>query len=223
MNRTAGPLAAILLSAALAAAASAQEVSEPVPAVNPSLSLTLFPDSGRAPDSVVVQAVRLLQDGVFDGALRNGFPVRFHFTLELWRGALLFDRLDRNAEWDAVVRLDPLTGEYDLIRSGGTVEHFTTMAAASRALATRFKVDLLPPRGAGARYYYVASLDISSLSLTELEEVERWLTGDVGPAIKSRGNIADALANGARRLLIRFSGLPRRRLERRSPTFEAGR
>ena len=220
MNRTAGLLIGILLSAA--PAARAQGAADSAAAVAPQLSLLLLPDPG-APDSIVVRAERLLRDGVFDGALRNGFPVRFHFTLELWREAALFDHLVRDAEWDAVVRLDPLTGEFDLIRSGGTVEHFTTIAAASRALATRFTVDLLPPAGTGTRYYYVATLDISSLSLAELEEVERWLKGDVGPAIKSRGNIADALANGARRLLIRFSGLPRRSLERRSPTFEAGR
>jgi len=222
VNRTAGLLIAILLSAAAPPGAGAQAAADSA-AVKPRLSLMLFPDSGRAPDSVVVRAQQLLEDGVFDGALRNGFPVRFHFTLELWRGAALFDRLVRDAEWDVVVRLDPLTREYDLIRSGGTIEHFTTMAAASRALAARFKVELLPPRGTGARYYYVASLDITSLSLTELEEVERWLSGDVGPAIKAKGNIADALANGARRLLIRFSGLPRRRLEQRSRTFVAGR
>ncbi len=204
--------------------AAAQETDQREPAVTPHLSLTLHRDSAGAVDSVVVRAEHLLEDGVFDGALRNGFPVRYHFGLELWRKATLFDRLRRDAEWDAVVRLDPLTGEYDLIRSpGGTVEHFTSVEAVSHALATRFSVELLPPPGRGARYYYVATLEITSLSLTELEEVERWLTGDVGPAIKSSGNIADALANGARRLLIRFSGLPRRRLEQRSPTFEAGR
>jgi hypothetical protein len=202
---------------------TAQEAVQRAPALKPQLSLTLHHDSAGAVDSVVVRAEHLLEDGVFDGALRNGFPVRYHFGLELWRKAAFFDRLRRDAEWDAVVRLDPLTGEYDLIRSGGTVEHFTSVRAVSRALATRFAVELLPPPGHGARYYYVARLEISSLSLTELEEVERWLTGDVGPAMKSSGNIADALANGARRLLIRFSGLPRRRLEQRSPTFDAGR
>jgi hypothetical protein len=202
---------------------TAQEAVQRAPALKPQLSLTLHRDSAGAVDSVVVRAEHLLEDGVFDGALRNGFPVRYHFGLELWRKAAFFDRLRRDAEWDAVVRLDPLTGEYDLIRSGGTVEHFTSVPAVSRALATRFAVELLPPPGHGARYYYVARLEISSLSLTELEEVERWLTGDVGPAMKSSGNIADALANGARRLLIRFSGLPRRRLEQRSPTFDAGR
>jgi hypothetical protein len=221
VNRAAGLLVALLLGAG--PAARAQEVARRSPAARPRLSLMLFPTSGRTPDSVVVRAEHLLEDGVFDGALRNGFPVRYHFTLEMWRKAALFDRLRRHVEWNAVVRLDPLTGEYDLVRSGGTVEHFTSVAAASRALAARYKVDLLPRAGTGAHYYYVAMLDITSLSLTELEEVERWLKGEVGPALEERGNIAEALANGARRLLIRFSGLPRRRLERRSATFNGAR
>ena len=84
-------------------------------------------------------------------------------------------------------------------------------------------MDLLPPAGSGTRYYYVATLAIESLSESELAEVERWLKGDVGPAISHTGNIGDALADGFRRLLIRFSGLPRRSLEARSEVFEAGR
>ena len=160
---------------------------------------------------------------ILHGALKNGFPVHYHFRLELWRKGGLFDHLARDAEWDAFVRLDPLTSEYDLIRSSGTLEHFTHIDAVSRALASPFHVDLLPSPGAGTRYYYVATLQIESLSESELAEVERWLTGDVGPAISHTGNIGDALAEGFRRLLIRFSGLPRRTLEARSGIFEAGR
>jgi hypothetical protein len=78
-------------------------------------------------------------------------------------------------------------------------------------------VDLLPPPTEGRRrYYYAVTLEIASLSLTELEEVERWLRGELEPAVRGGGNIGDALGRGARRLLIRFSGLPRRRLEARS-------
>jgi hypothetical protein len=174
-------------------------------------------------DTPVVRAEHLLDDRVFEPALKNGFPVHYHFRLELWRKAALFDHLARDAEWDAFVRLDPLTNEYDLIRSTGSVEHFPTIEAVSRALASPYHVDLLPPAGSGTRYYYVATLDIESLSESELAEVERWLKGDVGPAISRTGNIGDALAQAARRLLIRFSGLPRRRLETRSGAFEAGR
>jgi hypothetical protein len=204
-------------------AARAQEVRERAPpAQAPRLSINLSGGRQGALDPPVVRAERLLNDGVFDAALRNGFPVRYHFRLELWKKAFLFDRLRRDAEWDAVVRLDPLTGEYDLIRSGATVEHLTTVDKVSRALATPFTVDLLPPPGSGERYYYIATLDIESLSEGELEEVERWLRGEVGPEMSPQGNLGDALARGARRLLIRFSGLPRRRLETRTPAFVAG-
>ena len=223
MNRAAGLLLALLASAG--PAVHAQEVRERAPPVPPRLSVTLARDSADALRPPVVRAEHLLDDGVFDGALRNGFSVRFHFRLELWRKAPLFDHLEGDAaEWDAVVRLDPLTGEFDLIRTGGNVEHYTAMGPVSRALARSFTVELLPPAaGTGTRYYYLATLDIASLSQSELDEVERWLRGDVGPAISSRGGLAGALAVGARRLLIRLSGLPHRRLEARTPEFLAGR
>lgn len=221
MNRAAGLLVALLVSAG--PAARAQEVRERAPPATPLLSIALPQDSSDAPRPPVVRAERLLQDGVFDGALRNGFSVRLHFRLELWRKAALFDRLARDVEWDAVVRLDPLSGEFDLIRTGGDVEHYRTMDAVSRALSKAFTVELLPPAGTDTRYYYLSTLDIASLSQSELDEVERWLRGDVGPAISSHGGLSNALAVGARRLLIRLSGLPHLRLEARTPTFTAGR
>ena len=221
MNRAAGLLLALLLSAG--PAARAQEVRERAPPVTPRLSIALSRDSANGLRPPVVRAEHLLEDGVFDGALRNGFSIRLHFRLELWRKAALFDHLERDAEWDAVVRLDPLTGEFDLIRTGGDVEHYTAMEAVSRALAKSFTVDLPLPAGAGARHYFLATLEIASLSQSELDEVERWLRGDVGPAISSRGGLSSALAVGARRLLIRLSGLPRRRLEARTATFTLDR
>jgi len=220
VNR-AGLLLLVVLSAG--PAARAQEVRERAPPAAPSLSVRLLPIPEVALDTPVVRAEHLLDDRVFDAALKNGFPVHYHFRLEMWRKAALFDHLARDAEWDVFVRLDPLTSEYDLIRSSGSIEHFTRVEAVSRALASPFHVDLLPPAGAGTRYYYLATLQIESLSESELAEVERWLKGDIGPAISHTGNIGDALAQAARRLLIRFSGLPRRSLEARSEVFEAGR
>lgn len=221
MNRAAALLLALLIGAR--PAARAQETHPPAPPVAPKLVLNLSRDSAAGLRPPVLRAQHLLDDGVFEGALRNGFSVRFHFRLELWRQAPLFDHEERDAEWDVVVRFDPLSGEYDLIRTGGEVEHYTAMDAVGRALARSFTVELLPPEGTGTRYYYVATMEASSLSQSELDEVERWLRGDVGPAMSSRGGLPDALAAGARRLLIRLSGLPHRRLEVRSPPFEAGR
>ncbi len=221
MNRAAGLLLLGLLGAG--SAVRAQEVQERAPPVAPVLSITFSPRSEATLDTPVVRAEHLLEDRVFDGALKNGFTVHYHFGLELWRKGGLFDHLATQADWDAYVRLDPLTGEYDLIRSTGSIEHFTKPDAVTRALAVPFRVDLLAPPGAGTRYYYVAYLEIESLSESELEEVERWLKGEIGPAISRTGNIGDALAQGFRRFLVRFSGLPHRRLEVRSGVFEAGR
>jgi hypothetical protein len=222
VNRAAGVLLGLLASAG--PAVRAQEVHERAPPVAPRLSVALARDSQEGLRPPVVRAEHLLEDGVFDAALKNGFSVRLHFRLELWRKASLFDHLQGDAEWDAVVRLDPLTGEFDLIRTGGDVEHFTAMPAVTGALARTFTVELVPPtEGAATRYYYLATLEVASLSQSELDEVERWLRGDVGPAISSHGGLSNALAVGARRLLIRLSGLPRRRLEARTAIFTAGR
>jgi hypothetical protein len=210
--------AALLLLTAVGAgpAGLAQEVGREN-APRRASTLSLEAGSGRTP---VVRAENLLGDGVFEAALANGFPVRYQFRLELWRDGTLFDNLESEAAWDAVIHLDPVTGRYTLLRSGGVEERFATSEALDRALSVPYTVDLQPPsEPAGRRYYYVASLAIESLSLSDLEEVERWLRGDLEPAIRSSGEVGNALGRGARRLLIRLSGLPRRRLEVRSPPF----
>jgi hypothetical protein len=182
------------------------------------LTITL-PDTPGV-GSPVVRATGLLRDAVFPAALRDGFPVRFHFRLELWRVSRLFHRLEREQEWLALAELDPLSGVYSLTRSGGEEEQYATLDGIADALARTYTVELpLPARASRTRYYYVALLSIESLSISELEEVERWLRGDLGRAITREGDVGGALERGARRLLIRFSGLPHRRLEARSPTF----
>ncbi|HWO89026.1 MAG TPA: hypothetical protein VNL98_07740 [Gemmatimonadales bacterium] len=161
-----------------------------------------------------------LLDANFEAALRNGFAVHYHFRLELWRDARLIDRQVGTVAWDAVARLDPIGNVYELLRSGGSVEEHPDTAALARALATPFTVDLLPRAGSTGRHYYVATLEIESLSLSELDEVEQWLRGDLGRALRERGDFGNALSRGARRLLIRLSGLPRRTVEARSGRFE---
>ncbi len=202
---------------ALCGVAFAARAQEPAPTSPPSLSVELVRDSAGVLRTPRVRAIAVLDDGVFDAPLRNGFPIQLHFRLDLYRDATLFDRLERSASWDAVVRLDPLDQRFDLVRTGGTVERLEDVTALRRALSVPFDVDVLPA-GRG-RFYYAASLEIESLSLTELEEVERWLRGELEPAVRRGRDLGDALGRGARRLLIRFSGLPRRRLEARSEAF----
>jgi len=188
--------------------------------VSPRLTIVLGRDSTGALLPPRVTAEHLIHGGSFDGALRNGFPVRFGFRLALWRDAALFDHLVGETEWDAVVILDPVAETYELIRTGGADESFATVRALDEALATPFAVDLLPPPDhAGDRYYYVVTLTMESLSVSDLEEVERWLRGDLGRALTRRGDVGNALSRGARLLMIRLSGLPRRVLVQRTERF----
>lgn len=165
-----------------------------------------------------VQAAGLLDDGKFIDLMRSGFPLRLHFHLELWKERSgWFDRYITGVEWDAVARHDPLAEEFMLIRTGGTVTRYSTPEDLAQALAVPYRVTL-ETRGTG-RFYLVARLDVTTLNDTDLEELTRWLKGDVTPAVSGRENLGQALAHGAQRALVRIAGLPTLTLEGRSNLF----
>jgi hypothetical protein len=206
------PLCALLLGAAVGAQAHAQ-ASPPAP----SLTVTLQSEVPR------VQSAGLLADGRFVGLMRSGFPLRLHYRLELWRvRASWFDQYVREVPWDAVARHDPLADDFVLIRTGGAVTRYATPEELARALEIPYTIPLRPPAGSGGRFYFLSRLEVTTLNDTDLEELSRWLKGDVGPAVSGEGNFGEALVRGAQRVLVRIAGLPRQRLEARSPTFRTG-
>ena len=210
-------LAPVVLAVAVATG-HAQAPADSARLVQPRLTVRVARSAEGPWQAPVIRAQGALVGGVFALALRDGFPVALHFSLELRRSVRIFaDRLERDAQWEAVVVLNPLTNEYTLMRTGGSEERFTSEAALERALATPFTVDLLPSEP--GQQYYVATLNVESLSLSELEDAERWLKGDFAPAVSRNGQVGNSLGRGVRRLLIRLSGLPRRQLEVRSAYF----
>ena len=165
-----------------------------------------------------VQARGLLDDRRFIDLMRSGFPLRLHYRLELWHDRSgWFDRFITGVEWDAVARHDPLADEYVLISYGGTVKRFATAAELDSALDVPYRVTL-ESRESG-RLYLVARLDVTTLNDTDLEELTRWLKGDVTPAVSGQENLGQALAHGAQRALVRIAGLPTLNLEGRSDDF----
>jgi len=191
----------------------------PAAAQDPSLSIILQNGVPR------VQAAALLANGTFVGLMRSGFPLRLHFRLELWRArARWFDQYVRDATWDAVAHYDPLADDYVLLRSDGSTARFATADALGRALEIPYKVALAPKGAAagGGRFYYLCRLEVSTLNDTDLREVERWLKGEVSPAVSGQGDIGDALVRGAQRVLVRIAGLPRLTLEARSESIQRG-
>ena len=164
-----------------------------------------------------VQTTALLADGRFVGLMRSGFPLRLHYRLELWRSRSgWFDQYITEAPWDAVARHDPLADDFVLIRTGGSVARYGTPEDLERAFELPYRVNL-KLQGSG-NFYFLCRLDVTTLNDMDLEELTRWLKGDVSPAV-SGGNLGGALTRGAQRLLVRIAGLPRLTLEARSETF----
>ena len=197
-----------VVSLVLTSAAAAQ---------SPTLTVTLQSNVPR------VRSTGLLADGKFIALMRSGFPLRLHYRLELWhvRGGW-FDQFIREVSWDAVARNDPLADDFVLIRQGGSITRYATSDELSSALEIPYVVTLRPAGSPGDRFYFVARLEVTTLNDTDLQELSRWLSGDVGPAVSAGENFGDALARGAQRVLVRLAGLPRQRLEARSPTIQIG-
>jgi len=182
-------------------------------AQSPTLTVTLQSNVPR------VRSTGLLTDGKFVGLMRSGFPLRLHYRLELWKvRSSWFDQFVREVAWDAVARNDPLADDFVLIRQGGAISRYTTSEELAAALDIPYVVTLRPA-GSGGRYYFIARLEVTTLNDTDLQELSRWLSGDVGPAVSGGENFGDALARGAQRVLVRLAGLPRQQLEARSTTI----
>jgi hypothetical protein len=158
--------------------------------------------------------------------VRAGFPAQLHFRLELWRVGRWVNELDRSVEWDIVVGYDPTSQAYRVRRRfGNQVEDlgaFPTLSSAQAASERPFRVPLTPRRP-GRRYYYNLVLDVEALSVSDLDQLERWLRGELRPAVRGENNPLSAIGSGARTLVTRILGGERRHYERRSPTFWADR
>jgi hypothetical protein len=173
----------------------------------------------RAP---VVRSENLLADGRWLSALRSGLPVRLHYRVEVWRSrGGWFDAFERQAEWDVVLRHEPLLDQYTVLTLvGGRAQErrYATVDALNAALAFAYQINVRP--ALGGRYYYTASLEISTLSDSDLDELQRFLEGDLEDVAQGKERVGDALGRGATRFLLRLAGLPSLRLEVRSATFD---
>jgi hypothetical protein len=187
------------------------------------LTVRLATDSSAAgAHAPVVRSEHLLDDGRWISALRSGLPVRLHYTVVVWRSrGGWFDAFERQVGWDVVLRHEPLLDQYTVLTLvGGRARErrYATLDALSAALAFAYQVSVRPE--APGRYYYTASLEISTLSDSDLDELQRFLEGDLGDGAEDKNSVGDVLGRGATRFLLRLAGLPSLRLEVRSQTFD---
>jgi hypothetical protein len=190
---------------------------------SPHLEVIVVPPAS-AFNSVSVRAGRFLGDAKTRELLVHGFPAALRFRLELWRVGGLFDDLEAATTWQVLVRYEPYTRQYSVVRlqsrSTENLGGFATLEETEAELAKPYPV-ALPPKRPGARYYYNVVLDQETLSVSDLDELQRWLQGDLQPVVRGRRDPFTALRRGFGTLLSRVLGGTKRHYEARSGTFRA--
>ena len=208
-------LALLALLCAAAAPAAAQKV------VRVRLAVDLASDTSGRTKHAVVHTDDLLDDPRVAPMLASGFPVRLHYRLQTYRSRDgWFDAFVRQTEWDLVIRHEPLLDQYQVAE----VFRFTQRAyryAGRAALVTGLAIPReirVGPREEG-EYYYVVSLEVSTLSDSDIKELEQFLSGEVAPAATGSEPVGSAFTNAIRRALLSVAGLPSLRIEARTGKF----
>ena len=192
--------------------------------LQPRLEITLPPPASLTKEGPSVRAIDAISDGETKSLLENGFPARLHFRMELWSAGRVFDALQSTVEWDLFVYYDGLGRKYRVVRVDHDGETITSAGqfASFPEMVQEVERPMRAPVRAGKqrnRQYYIGVLDVASLQLTDLDEVERWLKGEMQPAVRGEGNPGTALGRGVKRLFVRLLGAERRNLQTRSRTF----
>lgn len=198
-----GALALALLTLTVAGL-SAQE-QEP-------LALERLSDGG-----IRVELGDIFASGGIRESLESGLPVRIRIVTELWRDRF-FDSQEGRDEWRATVWSDPLSSTYRVETADVPVGTADTPEEAVELLRSQLQSPLRPSvRG---RYYYLARIEVETLSLSDLEELRRWLRGELAPAVEGDEAIGGALGRGIRRLFVRALALPAIRFQTRTSRFD---
>ncbi|HEX7050346.1 MAG TPA: DUF4390 domain-containing protein, partial [Longimicrobiales bacterium] len=133
----------------------------------------------------------VLADSAFEAAVRSGMPIRLHLNVELWHDGF-FDSLEGSRRLTTVVLYQPLEERF-VVRtqaSPAKSRRFSTFEAARAAVEGVYALPIRPVRS--GRYYYTATLELETLSLSDLEELERWLEGELEPAVSGEGSVPGA-------------------------------
>src|SRR5688572_5070882 len=180
------------------------------------------PERAWAEQAPSVSSAGLLTDAAMRDLLANGFPARLHYRLERWKSGRWFDDLQAASEWDVILKYDVLSKRYQVARvvnqKAQPLGEYATLEDAANAAEAPYQTTISLPKK-GQRGYYNLMLDVEMLSLSDLDEVERWLRGELKPAVRGERNPGTALTRGLRTVVVRLLGGEKRHYEARSGTF----
>lgn len=213
----------IALAALVAAGAMPREGrAQAATSGRPELTLELPPDSLLLRRGPLVRAEHMLAGDRIQKLLLAGFPARFHFRVSLWTEAFIFDNLERSQEFDVLVRYLPGERVYEVVQVADEralpLGRHAALRDAERAIGRATLVPVTAVRS-DRRQYYQATLVVEVLSERDVDDVLRWLQGDVEPGITGRANPASVVTRGLRTLASRLLGGEKREYEVTSPGF----
>lgn len=177
-------------------------------------------------DAPTVSMSNMLTEGHRRDLLNSGFSASLHCRSELWKkGSFIFYAPESIVEWDIIVEYMPATQVYHIRRvQDGRLEDLgevKSIEAAEQIVDRPYRLPQ-PPRSQGRRYYYAFIVELSTLSLSDLDAWQRWVRGEAAPAVQGKQNPATALQRGLGSLLSRVLGGETQSYERKSGTFKAG-
>ena len=174
------------------------------------------------PPGPIVRTANVIADDELKRLVQNGFPAQLSYRADLWSRSGWFDDVVATFEWEVVVRYEPLTKTYRVARFiGGRAENigrFERYEDAQAAVARPYQPPL-PARRSRSRQYYIVALQVEVLSMSDLDELDRWLRGELKPAVSGKRNPGTALGRGISTLATRLLGGESRRYEQRTETF----
>jgi hypothetical protein len=186
--------------------------------INVSLPPTLTP----VPPGPIVRTANVIADTELKRLLQAGFPAVLYYRADLWSRSGWFDDVESSFEWEISVRYEPLTKTYRVARHIGSraenLGRFERYEDAQATVARPYQPPL-PARRSRARQYYIVSLEVEVVSMSDLDELERWLRGELKPAVRGKRNPGTALGRGISTLATRLLGGEKRRYEQRTETF----
>jgi hypothetical protein len=187
------------------------------------VDVALPSESAWADEPPAISSSGLLSDGSMRDLLSNGFPARLHYRLERWTSGRWFDDLKATFDWDVIVKYDVLGKKYQVVRVVNkkveSLGEYPGADEAETAAEGPYRPAISLPKK-GQRGYYNLLLDVETLSLSDLDEVERWLRGELKPAVSGKKNPGTALGRGVRTLVVRLLGGEKRHYEARTGKFK---
>lgn len=191
-------------------------------AQSPRLEVKLPAPDRLTRDGPMVRALSVISDRPTRDMIEHGFPAELRFRAELWSSGGWFNSMLGSADWRVIVSYEPLRKLYRIerIENNRLVSQFQvrTFEAAVAAVERPMSAPLRA-RPHGDRQYYIVALEVETMSANDLDELRRWLRGELQPAVRGERNPGTALGRGVRQLFARLLGAERRNLQERSPTF----